>query len=174
MKRLLVTGSRIWTDTHLIQVALRAAMVSLDVPAREITLVHGGAHGADQLAGQVGSQLGMRIEAHEAEWRRCTDMCIHNLRAAKRYCPEAGYRRNAEMIASMEPGSLMLSFAAKAPSGTSGCAQVSRRCGLDVVDWGDDTTVDRRRMIDRWVQVVESMRTNERLISIKCGGAPDG
>jgi YspA, cpYpsA-related SLOG family len=168
VKRLLVTGSRTWTDTDLIRVALRAAMVSLAVPEQEITLVHGGAHGADQLAGQVGRQLGMRIEVREAQWRRCTDACIHDLRAAKSYCPEAGYRRNVEMIVSMEPGSLMLTFAAKVPSGTSGCAQVARRCGLDVVDWGDDTTVDRRRLVDQWVQMVHQIRAGESTYATRC------
>lgn len=158
MKRLLVTGSRTWDDAHLIQVALRAAMISLDLPAREITLVHGGAQGADQTAGRVGHRMGMRIEVHEAQWRRCTETCIHDLRAAKKFCPDAGYRRNARMIASMEPGSLVLTFAASVPGGTSGCAQIARRCGLDVVDWGADTTTDRRRLIDRWVAVVQAMR----------------
>ena len=161
MRRLLVTGSRSWSDDYLIRVALRAAVISLGVPASEVTLVHGGARGADQLAGRAGRQLGMRIEVHEAQWRRCTEDCIHDLRATRSYCPEAGYRRNAEMIASMEPAALTLAFAANVPSGTSGCAQVARRCGLDVVDWGADTTGDRRRMIDRWVQVVETMRAGE-------------
>lgn len=158
MKRLLVTGSRTWEDAHLIRVALRAAAVSLGVPTWEITLVHGGARGADLLAGQVGHRMSMRIEVHEADWRRCTQDCLHDLKAAKNYCPDAGYRRNATMLALMPPGSLVLAFAANVPGGTSGCAQVARRVGLDVVDWGCDTTVDRRRLIDRWVEVVRSLR----------------
>ena len=159
MSRLLVTGSRTWTDSNLIRIALRSAVISLGVPTREITLVHGGAAGADQPADRIARQMDMQTEVHEAQWRRCTDECIHDLRAAKKHCPEAGYRRNAEMIASMPTGSLVLSFAAKIPGGTSGCAQVARRCGLCVVDWGLDTTEDRRRMIDRWVQVVHAMQT---------------
>lgn len=162
MNRLLVTGSRTWSDSNLIRIALRAAVLSLGVPTREITLVHGGAQGADRLAGQVAQRMGMQVEVHEAEWRRCTDDCIHDLKAAKRYCPDAGYRRNAKMIALMPPGSLALAFAAAVPGGTSGCAQVARRCGLTVVDWGRDTTADRRRMIDRWVEVVRT----ERLVNL--------
>lgn len=158
MNRILVTGSRAWADTNLIRQALRSVVMSLGVPTREITLVHGGASGADRMAGQAAHRMGMQVEVHEADWRRCTDDCIHDLKAAKRYCPDAGYRRNAKMVATMPPGSLVLAFAASVPSGTSGCAQVARRCGLTVVDWGLDTTGDRRRMIDRWVQVVRSMQ----------------
>lgn len=161
MKRLLVTGSRAWQDRNLIRVALRSAVLSLGVPTREITLVHGDAQGADRMAGYIGRQMGMVIEAHPANWRRCTDECIHDLRAAKKYCPDAGYRRNAEMIATMPVGSLTLAFAANIPSGTSGCAQVTRRCGLTVVDWGADTTVDRRRMLDRWVDHVHTLQAGQ-------------
>lgn len=111
------------------------------------------------LAGQVGHRMGMRIEVHEADWRRCTEDCIHDLKAAKRYCPDAGYRRNAEMIALMPPGSLMATFAANVPGGTSGCAQVARRVGLNVVDFGRDTTGDRRALINRWSEVVRTRRS---------------
>lgn len=166
MKRLLITGSRTWANVNLIRVALRAAMLSLGVPTREITLVHGGARGADQVAGQVAQRMGMQVEVHEAQWRRCTEDCIHDLKAKRSYCPDAGHRRNAEMIATMTPGSLALAFAAAVPSGTSGCAQVARRCGLTVVDWGQDTTKDRRRMIDRWVRVVGSLRSADRSVPI--------
>lgn len=161
MTRLLVTGSRSWTDTNLIRIALRAAVLSLGVPTREITLVHGGAQGADQLAGQTALQMGMHVEVYEAQWRQCTKDCIHDLVAAKRHCPEAGYRRNAAMIAHMPPGSLALSFAINVPSGTSGCAQIARRVGLTVVDWGSDTTRDRRRFIDRWVAAVQALQSGE-------------
>jgi len=161
MKRLLVTGSRSWTDANLIRVALKSAVLSLGVPASEVTLVHGGARGADLTAARCGQRMNMMTEAYPANWTTCSDRCQHGLRRnqpGRAYCPDAGYLRNAIMIASIPPGSLTLAFAMSVPSGTSGCAQVARQCDLTVVDWGADTTVDRRSLIDRWTKAVQSMR----------------
>jgi hypothetical protein len=50
VKRLLVTGSRTWTDEYLMGCVLRSAWVHLKGHKEGITLVHGGADGADTMA----------------------------------------------------------------------------------------------------------------------------
>lgn len=128
MKRLLVTGSRTWTDTSLIRKALREATLSLGVPTREITLVHGDARGADRLTAECARRMGMQIEAHPADWRT--------------HGKSAGFRRNTEMV--RLGADLGLAFASSWASGTGHCARLARRAGTCVVDYGADTTADAR------------------------------
>jgi YspA, cpYpsA-related SLOG family len=82
--RLLVTGSRTWHDTPVIEQALA---VILDRHPEGVLLVHGAyPRGADAIAAACAARTpGYQIEAHPADWHR-------DGRAA-------GYRRNAEMIA---------------------------------------------------------------------------
>ena len=58
--RILMTGSRDWTDRKLIEQGLRAAAALAMVPAgsTDVVLVHGAARGADALAADVAGQLG--------------------------------------------------------------------------------------------------------------------
>jgi hypothetical protein len=51
MKRLLITGSRDWTDRQVIRDALAEAWAELR--PGEIVLVHGAARGADSIAADV-------------------------------------------------------------------------------------------------------------------------
>ena len=53
MKRLLVTGSRTWTDEYLMTKVLGAAWVHLKGHKNGVTLVHGGAEGADLMADRI-------------------------------------------------------------------------------------------------------------------------
>ena len=85
MTRIIVTGSRNFTDSHSIYGALKDAVWMLGVPAPEITIVHGGARGADALAGMIGHHMMMRVEVHSADWQT-----HHNA---------AGPIRNREMVA---------------------------------------------------------------------------
>jgi len=59
-----------------------------------VILIHGGAPGADTLAGQIGVELGFIIECHPAEWDK--------------YGKAAGPKRNIEML-EREPD-LVLAF----------------------------------------------------------------
>jgi hypothetical protein len=84
MKRLLVTGGRDYLDSYQVLRMLVQARDHLG-DVGEITLVHGGARGADALAAETAARLGMRVEAHPADW--------------KRHGRAAGMIRNAEMVA---------------------------------------------------------------------------
>lgn len=66
--RIIVAGSRdLNPDSYdVIKTTLQRELGNTD-PAK-ITIVHGAARGADQLAAQAARQLGMRVEGHRADW----------------------------------------------------------------------------------------------------------
>lgn len=63
MRRILVTGSRHWQDYDTILRHLRDA-----VDGRPAVVVHGAGRGADELAAAAARELGLRTEAHPADW----------------------------------------------------------------------------------------------------------
>lgn len=74
---IIVTGSRNWTDEKaIVEALLREEQTSMtechiwkaDEPF--ITLVHGNARGADQLAGEIASGFGYKVISVPAEWDR--------------------------------------------------------------------------------------------------------
>lgn len=90
MKRLMVTGSRTWTNEHLMERVLSAAYVHLQGHKNEITLVHGGCPtGADQMADRIWRPtlryLAAPPEVHPADWSKGKG---------------AGFARNIEMAQS--------------------------------------------------------------------------
>ena len=62
--RVLVCGSRDWTDYEMISAALTSCALS----GSPITVVHGAARGADSLAGRWARNYGVTEEAHPADW----------------------------------------------------------------------------------------------------------
>lgn len=68
---ILVTGSRKWTDRELVRIGLTRAVRSVcspSPPAHLVTLVSGGAQGADLLAMSVAKELGWQISTYVADW----------------------------------------------------------------------------------------------------------
>lgn len=115
MKRLLVTGSRSWTDRAVIARALIDVDAEWGVP-RDAVLVHGGARGADLIAADVWAGFGMTVEAHPADWDR--------------YGQRAGYVRNAEMVRA--GAHLCLAFIVDGSRGATMCAQLAEEAGIPV------------------------------------------
>lgn len=64
--RILVTGSRAWTDYDVIRDAIEKAAADLGGDA---VVVHGNAQGADRLADRAARALGLRTEPRSARWR---------------------------------------------------------------------------------------------------------
>ena len=65
--RILVTGSREWTDWRLLHEVLEE--ITKGIYACEITLVHGAClSGADALAGDLARCAGWTEECHPADW----------------------------------------------------------------------------------------------------------
>ena len=60
--RVLVCGGRNYVDEYMVDLAIW----SLD--SSNLTIIHGGARGADSLAGQIAEAKGIPVEVHHADW----------------------------------------------------------------------------------------------------------
>jgi YspA, cpYpsA-related SLOG family len=68
--RILITGSRSWTDRDQIAFELGRAIGESGAEMRDIVLVHGACpSGADAMAAALAMACGYRQEAHPADWR---------------------------------------------------------------------------------------------------------
>lgn len=114
--RILVTGSRHWTDRPAIARAITDACRG--VSSHKVTVVHGGARGADTIAGLVAAEFELDVEAHPADWDR--------------WGKSAGHRRNAQMVAL--GADLMLAFPLGDSRGTRGCMRLARLAGIPIVE----------------------------------------
>jgi hypothetical protein len=117
VKRLLVTGSRTWTDRQVIYDALYEAYQELGGPAEQIVLVHGAAKGADLIASSEWSRnAGMDQEPHRAMWEM--------------FGKKAGRLRNEVMV--QRGADLCLAFIVDGSSGASHCAALAEEAGIPV------------------------------------------
>lgn len=113
--RVLVTGSRDWTDREAIREALYAIDGNCETDD-SLTLVHGAALGADSIAAEIASKGGWGVEAHPADWER------HGKRA--------GFLRNAEMVAL--GADVCLAFIKDGSRGATMCADLAEKAGIHV------------------------------------------
>lgn len=132
--RILITGSRDWTDEQAILDAIIDAAADKYAP-EQVTIVHGACPtGADALADRIARRLGCKPERHPADWQACTAECRHGLRRTRdgrEYCPQAGHRRNQEMV---DLGAhVVLAFQRNQSRGTQDCVDRARAAGLTVV-----------------------------------------
>lgn len=137
--RILVTGSREWASYLDVYNAIRlyAAEASKD---SDVTIVHGGARGADSFAGQVAQDLGMIEEAHPANWDSCGPDCnrshMRTRYNGELYCPRSGFVRNAEMV--NLGADICLAFYKGASKGTDMCAKLADKAGIKVHKFMDN------------------------------------
>jgi len=111
--RVLVCGGRYWNDAE----AIRRELVALG-PSVEC-VIHGGADGADTLAGRVAAELGIPVRVFRAEWDR--------------YGRAAGPIRNTRMLDEGQPD-LVLAFHAdlSRSRGTADMVAKARARGIPV------------------------------------------
>lgn len=83
--RILICGDRHWSA----HVPIEQVLIWVTRTNPRSTIIHGGAYGADGLAGNLAHVLGLRVRVFKAEWER--------------YGKRAGPIRNALMIADGEP-----------------------------------------------------------------------
>lgn len=113
--RVLVCGSREWTDRTWIRLRL-ACLLPADPAAEEPTIVHGDARGADRIAGEIATDLGFWVETHPADWSR--------------HGKAAGPIRNREMLDSGIH--LVLAFVRGESRGTRDCIKAAQERGIPV------------------------------------------
>lgn len=127
MHCVLVTGYREWFDEGFIAESL-AKLEPFD------WLMHGGATGADELAGKIATRMGKHVWSCPALW--------DFYRANGNYA-EAGPRRNAAMVELLtfaKTGGLDVTVAAfptVKSKGTFGCMNLARMNGLKVINFTD-------------------------------------
>lgn len=128
--RILVTGSRNWTDRTAVVTALHTALVALELSGSpdQVILVHGSARGLDSMAAEIAENWKMETEAHPARW----DL----------YGKAAGPRRNRRMV--KLGADVCLAFPLGASPGTRGCMAMARRSGIRVVDVSEALSRDSR------------------------------
>jgi hypothetical protein len=69
--RVMVTGSRRWTDEDAIRRALHFAAGGMGMEtAPGVTLIHGAARGADTIAAHLAVVLGWSVVPYPADWSR--------------------------------------------------------------------------------------------------------
>lgn len=115
--RILVTGSRDWTDRATIERALRDALLSLGA-GPDAVLVQGECHlgGADIIAKEIWQGWGLDVESHPAE-----------------FGPDGrvlGPKRNAHMVSL--GADLCLAFPLPSSRGTRNCMRLAREAGIPV------------------------------------------
>jgi hypothetical protein len=115
--RILITGSRDWTDRDAIRGALLRAIRAADVRAANVTVIHGGARGADTIADVIARHFGCLVKRYPADW--------------KRYGRSAGHRRNAEMVSL--GADICLGFPLGESRGTRGCMTLAHNAGIPVI-----------------------------------------
>ncbi|MFE2712269.1 SLOG family protein [Streptomyces mirabilis] len=140
--RLLITGSRDWSDGPTIWKALAEIARALPLE-RDLVMIHGACPtGADQMADEWGRGFGATIEDRPADWDHCIDACPQGHRKPKRpgdvvhpgvcadYCPSAGPRRNHEMV--RLGADVCLAFLTPASRGGAQTARLAERAGIPV------------------------------------------
>ena len=109
MKRILITGSRNWTNDNIIRNALLEHGPGV--------VVHGGCRGADGKAARIALELGWAVECHDVtgeEW----DLIG----------PAAGPQRNQRMV---DLGAdVCLAFPMTGSKGTWTCVRMARKAGI--------------------------------------------
>lgn len=117
--RILVTGSRTWTDEKAIR-ATFAEIAALHGP-ENMTIIHGACpKGADALADEIArAWTGMTVERHPADWNG--------------YGRRAGFIRNAEMV--NLGADICLAFIHDGSRGATHTADLAEKAGITTKRW---------------------------------------
>lgn len=119
--RILITGSRKWTDYTTIFNALEK--YNHNHTANDpVIVISGNAKGADTLAEKAARNLKYRLELYPADWNK--------------YGKAAGMIRNRQMI---QTGiDICLAFPTKESIGTWGCMREAKKAGIPVYQFDEN------------------------------------
>jgi hypothetical protein len=114
--RVLITGSRTWSDYGEIQYRLEKLNEDLNNQSQKgFTLVSGACpDGADRMAETIAAYLGWTVELHPADWERLGR--------------KAGFVRNAEMVRT--GADICLAFIHNGSRGASMTAELAQKSGI--------------------------------------------
>jgi D-arabinose 1-dehydrogenase-like Zn-dependent alcohol dehydrogenase len=115
-KRILVTGSRDWTDED----PIRNVLGTLVANGAKV-LIHGAAPGADSIAAKVAKELGMGVIAFPAEWDK--------------WGKSAGPIRNTKMLKEGKPD-CVIAFPTEGSVGTLDMIRKAEKAGVTVWVYG--------------------------------------
>lgn len=115
--RILVTGSRDWTDKQAIVDAVMDLNNWYPIDWDEVVIVHGACPtGADKIADDFAEAYGLQVERHAANWS------LHG--------KAAGPKRNQKMV---DLGAdIVLAFPKGTSKGTRNCIKAAEKAGLRV------------------------------------------
>lgn len=117
-RRLIVTGSREWTDVNAVRWALITASRILNV--NNPLVIHGGARGADSISDQIAKDMGWPDpEIHPARWDQLG-------RAA-------GHIRNAHMVGCGADFGIAFLIPDLPCKGTRGCTELMHKSLIPVL-----------------------------------------
>lgn len=119
--KILITGSRTWTDKVTVAQAIREAWLVAGRPYG-VTVIHGGARGADYIAGVYAKRLGFTVEVHEADWEN--------------FGRSAGHIRNQEMVS--KGADICLAFIKDESRGATMCAKLAEKAGIPTIIFRED------------------------------------
>ena len=131
--RILITGSRQFSDGQIMQDAIGKTLLHLSDTALKgvVTLVHGTARGADQLADALAPTLGLTVERWPADWDRLGS--------------KAGTHRNQLMVDAGADVCLAFRVDGLPCTGTRDCASRAARAGIPV-NWFVQKDVPVRKL----------------------------
>lgn len=112
--KLLVCGSRDYPDNRYIARCIHYLHATYGITA----MCHGGARGADTIAGEVAAKLGIPCRVFPADWK-------NNGKAA-------GPIRNIEMLEVFEPD-MVLAFPIGESRGTYHMIDIAKKAGVKVI-----------------------------------------
>ena len=112
--RILVTGARDWSDRKILEQTLDGL---LDDSMTDVTLVHGGAKGADTMAAEWAAKHGIRTERYNPMWNM--------------YGRAAGPIRNQQMV---DLGAdVCVAFMLIDSKGTLDCVRRAQKAGIRTI-----------------------------------------
>lgn len=120
--RILITGSKNWTDKATIRHAIFETWKGVGSPKNTVLLVD-GARGANSYAQRCGEAFGFIIEQHNAGWK------IEN--------KSAGPQRNQHMVNA--GADICLAFLIEPSVGTIDCIERAKEAGIPVEIYSQET-----------------------------------
>ena len=119
--KILVCGSRSWHNVAKVRLALarffKPCCEDCNENVADVTVIDGGAHGADELGHMVAVENGFLTKRFPADWNR--------------YGKRAGYIRNQQMLTEGHPD-LVLAFWDGRSRGTRHMIELARKAGVAV------------------------------------------